>query len=154
MPVLFILFIVVPVIEMYLLIQVGGVVGAGWTILMVVLTAVIGAALVRSQGFGLISKVQTQMAQGKMPAMELAEGMIILVAGALLMTPGFFTDALGFACLIPPLRRAMIKYLAQKGVVKATGFQAGFGSGGATGKPSEAPHSPDVLEGEFRNLDE
>ncbi len=150
MPILFILFIVVPVIEMYLLIQVGGVIGAGWTIFLVVLTAVIGAALVRSQGLGLIQKVQTRMAQGRMPAMEMAEGMCILLAGALLMTPGFFTDTLGFACLIPPLRRMMIKYLAGKGMLGTAGGPVKTGD---AGRPA-ASRGKDVLEGEFRELDE
>ena len=153
MPILFILFIVVPVIEMYLLIQVGGVIGAGWTIFLVVLTAAIGAVLVRSQGLGLIQKVQTQMAQGKMPAMEMAEGLFILVAGALLMTPGFFTDTLGFACLIPPLRRMMIKYLARKGVVRTANVHVNAGGAGHSTGPS-SPKTGDVLEGEFRKLDE
>lgn len=148
MPVLFILFIIIPIIEMYLLIQVGGVIGAGWTIFLVVLTAAIGAALVRSQGFGLIGKVQAQMAQGKLPAMELAEGLFILVAGALLLTPGFFTDALGFACLVPPLRRAIIKKLAQKGVVSASNVHIDVGS------VQSSRHSSNVLDGEFREMDD
>ena len=96
---------------MYVLIKVGGEIGALNTIGLVVLTAVIGVALMRSQGLSTLSNMQNAMNQGKIPAMELAEGAVILLAGALLLTPGFITDTFGFLCLAPPVRRGLIRYL-------------------------------------------
>ena len=107
--------VLVPLVEIYLLLQVGGLVGALPTIALVILTAVVGAALIRLQGFATINKVQTQLQAGEPPAIALLEGAFILVAGALLLTPGFLTDSIGFLCLIPPLRQWLIvRTLAQK----------------------------------------
>jgi len=96
---LFILFLVIPVVEIYFLITVGSAIGAVTTVALILLTAFIGAFLVRAQGFSTLARVQMQMAKGEMPAIEIFEGLFLLVAGALLLTPGFITDAIGFACL-------------------------------------------------------
>ena len=95
-PLLFLVFLAVPLAELYLLIQIGGVIGAGWTVVLVVGTALLGAFLVRAQGVSTIRRVQQNIERGQLPAMELLEGLALLVAGALLLTPGFFTDAVGF----------------------------------------------------------
>ena len=105
---LLILFLVVPVAEIYVLIEVGSVVGAVATIGLVVLTAVVGAALMRAQGLATLFRARAAMAKGEVPALELLEGAVILIAGALLLTPGFITDATGFACLVPSVRRRLI----------------------------------------------
>lgn len=102
---LFILFLVVPLFEIWFLIKIGGLVGAGWTIFLVVLTAFIGAILVRAQGLSTVARIHREMNRGELPALAMLETLILFVAGALLLTPGFFTDLLGFAALIPPLRR-------------------------------------------------
>ena len=102
------LFLVVPLVEIYVLIEIGSALGAAPTILLVVLTAVIGAALMRAQGIATLLRARASMAAGEVPAIELLEGAIILVAGALLLTPGFVTDAAGFVCLVPALRRQLI----------------------------------------------
>ncbi len=121
----FLLFLLVPLIEIYFLIEIGGVVGAGLTIALVVLTAVLGAFLVRAQGFSTFARVQLQMARGESPAVELLEGLLLLVAGALLLTPGFFTDAVGFVFLVPPLRRKIITHaLARRWHAAAGGWRA------------------------------
>ncbi|MGI9310252.1 MAG: FxsA family protein [bacterium] len=120
----FALFLAVPLVEIYLLIQVGGVVGAGLTIVLVVATALLGAALVRAQGFSTWARVQSQLARGEVPAMEMFEGMVLFVAGALLLTPGFFTDAIGFACLVPPLRRRLIARAIVAGAGRGRIFRA------------------------------
>ena len=104
---LFLLFLLVPMLEIYLLIQVGGVIGALPTVLLVVLTAFIGAYLLRQQGFATLQKAQESLARGELPAGSLLEGAILLVTGALLLTPGFFTDAVGFICLVPVARQAI-----------------------------------------------
>lgn len=102
---LFILFLTIPLIEIAILIEIGKVVGAAYTIVLVVGTAVLGAALLREQGLSTLAKVQSNMQQGHLPATEMIEGLMLLISGALLLTPGFFTDVFGFLVLIPPLRR-------------------------------------------------
>lgn len=106
---LFLLFLIVPLVEIYFLIQVGGVIGAIPTIFLVVFTAVLGALLLRVQGLSTMYRVQQSMMRGELPAMELMEGAVLVVSGALLLTPGFFTDTLGFLGLIPPLRQWMVR---------------------------------------------
>ncbi|MFQ5659031.1 MAG: FxsA family protein [Gammaproteobacteria bacterium] len=102
---LLILFFTVPLIEIYLLIQVGGLVGVMPTIGLCVLTAIIGAWLLRLQGLQTLARVQRRLEHGEMPATDLLEGLILLMCGALLLTPGFFTDTIGFLCLVPKIRR-------------------------------------------------
>lgn len=117
---LFILFLTIPLIEIYLLIQVGEVIGAGWTIFAVVATAVLGAALLRIQGLATLYRAQEKMAQGELPATALIEGVMLLLSGALLLTPGFFTDTLGFLVLIPPLRRKFARFILSRGLMMGT----------------------------------
>ena len=80
-------------------------------IILVIGTAALGAALLRAQGISTLAKVQMNMDQGKLPATELVEGLILLVAGALLLTPGFFTDVFGFLVLVPAIRRKLAQHL-------------------------------------------
>lgn len=108
---LFLLFLVIPLVEIYFLIQVGQVIGAVWTICLVVGTAVLGAFLLRLQGFQTLQRAQTSMARGEIPAKEMLEGLCLLVSGALLLTPGFVTDSIGFLLLLPPVRQALIVYM-------------------------------------------
>ncbi len=138
---LFLLFLTVPLAEIYLLLEVGSLIGALPTVGAVVLTAVIGAALVRVQGFSTLAQIRESLDRGEVPAVALVEGAFLLVAGALLLTPGFITDAVGFACLCPPLRRFLItEYLLEKLIV--------------AGRRSRTPRDSDVIEGEFRREDE
>jgi len=102
--ILFILFITIPLIEITILIEIGKIVGAAYTIILNIGTAALGAALLRNQGLSTLAKVQMNMDQGNLPATELIEGLMLLIAGALLLTPGFFTDVFGFLVLIPALR--------------------------------------------------
>lgn len=155
---LFVAFLVVPIVEIYFLIAVGSMIGAGLTIFLIILTAVIGATLVRRQGMATYARAQTHLQNGEMPAMEVLEGMFLLFAGALLMTPGFVTDAIGFACLTPPLRRAVIKRMVASGMVKARGsVQPGPAPVGSTDYISQH-QNPNrsggrVIEGEYKDLD-
>lgn len=107
---LFLLFLSVPVAEIYLLIQIGEVIGAGWTILGVVATASIGAWLVRLQGILTLHRAVKNLRKGETPAVELVEGLFLLVAGALLITPGFVTDTIGFLILTPRIRRSFTRF--------------------------------------------
>lgn len=105
---LIILFFTVPLLEIYLLIQVGSVVGAIPTVFLVVFTAVLGGLLIRVQGISTLTRLQQTMQRGEIPALEMFEGAVLIFAGAMLLTPGFFTDTLGFLALITPLRRRLI----------------------------------------------
>ena len=105
----------VPLIEIYLFVGIGGFIGVGWTLFLVVLTAVVGAWLVRIQGLSALKRFRDVASRGELPALQLVEGLFLLVAGALLLTPGFFTDLVGFACLTPPVRALMIHNLLKWG---------------------------------------
>ncbi len=140
--VLLTLFIAMPIAEIAVLISVGGEIGLGSTLLLVIATAVLGAWLVRNQGFQTMQKLRTEMEQGRLPAMELAEGFAILVAGVLLLTPGFITDIIGFLCLTPPLRRGAIRWMANRGHISATGS--------AAGATANQQGQGNIFEGEYR----
>ncbi len=111
------LFLVVPLVEIYVLIQIGSQVGALPTVALCVGTALAGAALLRTQGLSTLLRVQKMVEAGELPAVEVLEGAVLLVSGALLLTPGFVTDAIGFACLVPPLRRAAVLRWLERRVV-------------------------------------
>jgi UPF0716 protein FxsA len=149
---LLILFIGIPLVEIYLLIKVGGIIGALPTVFMVVFTAVLGAWLLRIQGFATLNRVRRTMAQGGLPAMEMLEGAVLLVSGALLLTPGFFTDAIGFFCLVPTFRRAMIRWMLGRFLTPPGGF--GGPGGPHSGSQSSGSHGPKTIEGEFRREDD
>ncbi len=113
-PFVALIFLVIPVVEIYFLIQVGEQIGALWTVLLVVLTAVIGVRLLKQQGLSTLMKAQQKMQSGTIPAGEMVEGIALLIAGAFLLTPGFFTDFIGFLLLIPQTRKAMVILFAVK----------------------------------------
>jgi len=110
---LLIVFTIVPVIELYVLIEAGRQIGVGATIGMIFLTGIAGAYLARSQGFNLINRIQTDLNQGRIPADEMMDGAMILAGGLLLLTPGFCTDLFGF-CLLTPLTRRFFKIWLKK----------------------------------------
>ena len=165
------LFIVVPIVELYCIIAVGERIGALWTVILVLLTAIIGVNLLRFQGMTTLARAQQNMAVGKMPAMEMMEGVALALAGVLLLTPGFITDAIGFLCLIPPSRRAIIRYLMSRSKGRG-GFGGGFGNdpfnnqvgnnkGGGFQQGGQTQTPPDsttktgrTLEGEYRREDD
>jgi len=101
---LLLLFIVVPAVELVLLIKLGGMIGILPTVAVIVITGALGATLARWQGLGVLRNVQVELARGDLPAGSLVDGLIILIAAALLMTPGFLTDTVGFLCLVPGFR--------------------------------------------------
>lgn len=136
------LFLIVPLFEIYLLIKVGGLIGAIPTVFMVVFTAVLGALLLRQQGFSTLARLQAALARGEIPAIEMLEGAMLLCGGALLLTPGFFTDTIGFICLIPPLRRRVILWALRRGII------ASVAPGGGTDR-RDGRHGPRTIEGEY-----
>ena len=115
---LMLLFLTVPMVEMAILIWVGGLIGALPTILAVALTAVVGVWLLRLQGFLTMRRVQERLQVGELPDMELLEGALLLIGGTLLLTPGFMTDILGFVCLLPGSRRAICRRVLENGLLK------------------------------------
>jgi UPF0716 protein FxsA len=126
-PFIVFLFLAIPIVEIYLLIQVGQVIGAGWTILLVVLTAVIGVWLLRIQGLSTLIRAQQKLQENQLPARELLEGMALVVAGAFLLTPGFFTDTIGFLLLFPPTRMWLATAAASRMVVSSMHGQSMHG---------------------------
>lgn len=114
-------FFIIPLVEIYFLVQVGEQIGAWKTVLLVIVTAVIGVSLLRQQGIKTLMNANQSMQAGKMPAQELFDGLILAVVGVMLVTPGFFTDALGFILLIPFIRKMMLKSILAK-VLNSAGF--------------------------------
>ena len=118
------LFVVVPVLEIYLLIQAGQVIGVWWTVLLLIATGILGSYLVKLEGGRAWRALREALNQGRMPARELADGALILVGGTLLLTPGFVTDIAGLFCILPftrPLaRRALTGVVARRITVLAT----------------------------------
>jgi UPF0716 protein FxsA len=102
---LFLLFLVVPIIEIYLLIKVGNLIGGVPTVALLLLISFLGAYLVRSQGFRIITQVREELARGRLPAAQMLDGALVLVGSILLLVPGFFTDFLGIFFLVPVTRR-------------------------------------------------
>lgn len=120
---LLLLFILVPLAELYLFMTLGSELGFGNTVLIIILTAVLGAALTKSQGRRAMAKFQEASAAGRVPAKEALEGILILIAGAVLITPGFLTDTVGFLLLLPPFRSLVASALGKrlKGRVRFVG---------------------------------
>ena len=107
MPFLFVLFVVLPFIELYVILQVAHAVGGLTTIGLLIAMSFLGAALVKREGLGVLRRAQQRMNAGQVPGRELVDGVLILFAGALLLTPGFLTDVFGVLLLLPPVRAAM-----------------------------------------------
>jgi UPF0716 protein FxsA len=133
-----------PLLELYVLIKVGGEVGALSTVLLVIFTAVVGIALVRLQGFSTLMRVRSAMDRGEVPAVEMLEGAALLIAGFLLLFPGFISDTLGFVILIPPLRRWLLLRMLEHSEVM---------------RPVERPaqsegEKPRIIDGEYRREDD
>jgi UPF0716 protein FxsA len=119
-PLIAVSFLLVPIIEIYLFLQVGERIGVGWTLLLVVLTAVIGVWLLRIQGLSTLTRAQRRLQENELPAREMLEGVALVVAGAFLLTPGFATDTLGFLLLLPPTRIWLVSLVASRMVVSST----------------------------------
>ena len=133
----------VPLIEIYLFVWIGGFIGVGWTLFLVVLTAVVGAWLVRIQGLSALKRFRDVASRGELPALQLVEGLFLLVAGALLLTPGFFTDLVGFACLTPPVRALMIHNLLKWGRIMPASVAS-----------RDQAHPEKTIDAEYQRLDD
>ncbi|MDO6459955.1 FxsA family protein [Granulosicoccaceae sp. 1_MG-2023] len=151
-PAIFFLFVAIPIIEIALLIKVGGILGLLPTLGIVILTAVLGTAMLRAQSVATVSAVRSKLDAGEMPALQMFEGAALLVGGVLLLTPGFVTDAMGFFCLLPLTRRWLIRRILARSnlvVMSSTQYEAG------SVRPGNGPAAPDsnIIDGEFRRED-
>jgi UPF0716 protein FxsA len=135
MPLLFLLFILVPFLEIWGILTVGSWIGAMPTLLLIVLTALAGSFLLKREGIQTLTRAKSKLNAGQIPMHEMLEGILLAVAGALLLTPGFFTDFVGLFLLLPPGRSLIIRELSKRMVV------AQMGTSGAT--------SYRVVDGEF-----
>jgi len=145
-------FIAVPVVEIAVFIQVGGLIGLWPTIATVILTAVIGTTLLRRQGISILFRIQENLEANRMPVQELFDGICLVLAGALLLTPGFVTDALGFLLFVPPLRRAAAAFIAQRFLAGAdiryeTSFDPGYGQ-----EHRPPPGGGPIIDGDFEDV--
>ena len=147
---LFLFLVAVPIIEIALFIEVGGWLGLWPTIAIVILTAAIGTVLLRAQGLATLGELQRRLGAGEDPSATLAHGAMILVAGVLLLTPGFFTDAVGFALLTPPVRAAAIRLAIRFARSRMTQVHMGIRTG-AGGRRGPAP--PGTVDGEYQVVD-
>jgi UPF0716 protein FxsA len=136
--VLLVALIGVPLLEIALLIEVGGWIGLGPTLALIVLTAVIGGWLLRAQGIRVLLRAQRQLAEGILPVMEVFEGLCVVVGGALLLTPGFFTDAVGALLLVPAVRRELYRRLRRRIEPHIVRRPGDFGPGSTWGPTIEA----------------
>ena len=140
--ILFLLFIVFPIAELYVIIRVGSSIGFLNTLGLIVLVAVVGSWLVKREGMRVWRKFNDSVSQGRVPTREIVDGVLILAAGALLLTPGFLTDVIGVLALFPPTRavfRTMLMKRAQRGTVIVRGF-------GSTRSGRAAPRPGDVID--------
>lgn len=152
MPVLFLIFLIVPIIEIALFIQVGDAIGLWPTLAMIVATAVIGSAIVRHQGLQALERARVAMERDRLPVKEAATGIALLVAGFLLITPGFFTDTIGFLLLVPAIRASLGTWLA--GQVLTGGRVHVYRSGpfGGAGPGRQGGGGDGVIDGEYQDL--
>jgi len=144
---LLLLFIIVPLIEIGLFITVGGQIGLWPTLAIVVLTAILGTWMLREQGLRELSRLRSSIEQMQDPTDSLANGAMILFAGALLLTPGFFTDTIGFLLLIPGFRSAVMRFARARMNVQS------FSAGGSTNSQRSRPASQgDIIDGEYTEI--
>lgn len=140
---LFAIFVMVPIIEIALFILIGQAIGLWPTLLGVLVTAVIGSAVLRVQGASLIAEIRATVGRGALPARAIAEAMMVGIAGVLLLTPGYFTDTMGLLLLIPPIRGALYDWLKTRVSVVATSSMSYSSSPNV---PRPAPGPDDVVD--------
>ncbi|HBM87698.1 MAG: FxsA family protein [Parvibaculaceae bacterium] len=155
MPFVFLAFVLVPIAEIAVFIEVGGMIGLWATLGIVILTALLGTSLLRAQGLAAFGRAQAAMSEGRLPVEEVVHGFCLVIAGALLLTPGFLTDIAGFLLFVHPLRlmlaRAAMKWFAKNGTVHMH-TNAGFGQR----PPGSDPHGPTpddtIVEGQAEEV--
>lgn len=160
MRVFLLLFVLFPMLELFILIKVGMAIGFFPTILLVIASSMLGVFLIRLAGFATSLRARASLARGELPAQEILEGLMIAVGGGLLLLPGFISDVLGTICLLPITRRVLVGKLRARAQAQAT-RQRAFAdepqAGGQFSHPGIAPQGhrqPNVIEGEFEHRDD
>ena len=144
------LLIILPIIEIYLFIEIGGALGAGGTILLIFLTAVIGVSAMRRQGLAVLQEAQSAQAAGRPPLAAAAHGLLILLGGGLLLLPGFFTDAVGFLCLFRPARLFLISAVLEALLPHIMRVRPGRRRHAADGASHRDDAGDKTIEGDYR----
>jgi UPF0716 protein FxsA len=162
---LFLLFVIMPIMEIAVLINVGEIIGGWNTVLLVILSAMIGAYLVKREGLATLAQAQQKMAQGEVPAAEIGSGLLLLIAGVLLVTPGFITDIFGLLLTLPMTRQYLAQHVVKLanvqtfGNMHGGGFSGGFTPDGTERDPFNQPQRPrnqsqdDIIEGEYTDTE-
>jgi len=138
----FLVLVVVPIVEIGLFVQLGGFIGLWPTLAIVVATALLGSFLLRKQGLSTLEELRRTAETGQNPAGPLAHGALILVAGLLLLTPGFFTDGIGFLLMVPPVRSVLIRWVAARAQMKMYASAA------------NSQQAPDIIDAEFEVMED
>jgi UPF0716 protein FxsA len=139
------IFVGAPAVELYFMVQVGAEIGAFSTVALVLFTAALGGVLVRLQGFTTAMRVRASMERGEVPAIEMMEGVLLLLAGLSLLLPGFVTDAIGFICLIPAVRRGVVLWFLKR--------SNAIWPASSTAQP-HSPSDPRIIDAEYRREDD
>lgn len=148
----FIIFVLIPLAEILVFIAVSDHIGLGTALLMALMTAIIGGALVRYQGIATIFSAQDSLRRGEIPSRQLFDGLCLVAAGAMLITPGFITDTLGFLLLIPAVRHVLLRMLVKSGRVSVNGFNAEYAEFHDQ-RHYHHPGEPDVIDVEFETIE-
>ena len=146
---LFAIFAVMTLLEIYVLMTVGDVIGNWQTVLLVIMTALIGSTLLRQQGWSTMAKAQQSIAEGKTPAFEMLEGVVILVSGVLLITPGFITDGLGLLGLMPWSRRYFINHILERNAERVFSQKNSVFIHKTKNQEKTSDNKNETIEGEF-----
>jgi len=153
---LLVFFIIIPLIELAVILKVNSFIGIGWTLALIVITAFIGVRLLRLQGLSTLLRANQKMQQGQLPAQELAEGFLLALAGAMLLTPGFVTDTAGFLLLVPSMRKALvqsvIKFMSPRMMAGGSFQKGGFREENVKDVYSQETHTQGkitIIEGEY-----
>ncbi len=139
---LFIAFLAVPLIEITLFIQIGGAIGLGWTLATVIFTAILGTWMVRTQGFAVMGQLRGAFGEMRDPTEAIVHGAMILLSGAFLLTPGFFTDAVGFALLVPAIRTGVYRHLKSRVNIQTSGTPH-----------NRQQHQDDIIDADYTEID-
>ena len=143
-----------PLTEVYLFIEIGNVIGGWNTILLAILTAILGVSLVKRQGLSLVLEMQKKVSADQAPLGELFDALCLLIAALLLITPGFFTDFIGFSLLIPPLRKLMRQMIFDSILQKYTSTWFSVDAESINSSQETSTSSEDIIEGDFEVIDE
>ncbi|MBL4799737.1 MAG: FxsA family protein [Oleispira sp.] len=159
---LLIIFIIIPLIELAVILKVNSFIGIGWTLGLIIITAFVGVKLLRRQGISTLLRANQKMQQGQIPAQELAEGFLLALAGALLLTPGFVTDAIGFTLLVPATRRVLVhrviafitpRMMSNTSFQSNSSFESGSFKDVNSQQDSQHRHDKITIEGEYSKDD-